>query len=428
MAPKIVLWLYHGEAPFDPRPPVDPGRSAQRRWLRPRLAIPGCLAASLLLAFTPARAQQPAAALRRALDRAVEEGIAAGVYPGAVVVIGRYDAVIYQRGYGHFTWSPESPVPDPDSSLFDLASLTKVVATLPAVMKLVESGAVDLDRPVQSYLPEFRGPGKEAVTVRHLLAHTSGLRAFLPLNELASDARSARRLVLEERLRWPPGSRVEYSDLNAMLLGWVVEEVSGTTLDRFAGEIHRELGMSQTMFNPPRPLWSRVVPVGVWRGTPVAGRVHDQNAARFGGVAGHAGLFSTGKDLARYARFILGALRGQRCGPLRPATVELFTRRVAGNRALGWEMNDTSTAENSGTLLSADAFGHTGFTGTLIWIDPAADLFVVFLTNRVYSPRTSRSIAKLKEIRARVTDAAVTLSAAFPANRDPGPAAGADCR
>lgn len=383
-----------------------------------------------LLLIAALEAQEPAMPPQTAVDRAVEDGIATGVYPGAVVVVGRHDRVIYQRGYGHFTWSVDSPVPDPDSSLFDLASLTKVVATLPAVMKLVETGAIELDRPVQFYLPEFRGAGKEAVTVRHLLAHTSGLRAFLPLDELASDPESARRLVLKEPLRWRPGSRVEYSDLNALLLGWIVEAVSGSTLDHFVMEIHRELGMQQTMFNPPRSIWRRVVPVGVWRGRPVAGKVHDQNAARLGGVAGHAGLFSTGKDLARYARFILGTLRGAECGPLKRSTVELFTRRAAANRALGWELNDSTTAENSGTLLSPAAFGHTGFTGTLIWIDPAVDLFVVFLTNRVYSPRPARSIAKLKEIRARVTDAAVTLSTAFPgADLGEGrPVLGTDCR
>ncbi len=382
--------------------------------------VPLCYrAVGLLLSVAALQAQEPGALARSAVDRAVEEGIAGGVYPGAVLVVGRHDRVIYQRGYGHFTWSPRSPVPDPDSSLFDLASLTKVVATLPAVMKLVETGALDLDRPVQFYLPEFRGKGKEAVTVRHLLAHTSGLRSFLPLDQLASDAETARRLVLAEPLRWPPGSRVEYSDLNAMLLGWIVEAVSGATLDRFAMEIHRELGMNQTMFNPPFSIWRRVVPVGIWRGTPVAGGVHDQNAARLGGVSGHAGLFSTGKDLARYARFILAALRGVECGPLKRSTVELFARRAATNRALGWELNDTTTSENSGTLLSSSALGHTGFTGTLIWIDPGNDLFVVFLTNRVYAPRTGHSIARLKEIRARVTDAAVALSTAFPIT-DPG--------
>ncbi len=388
-----------------------------------------CHAVGLLLSLAAA-AQEPAAQARTALDRAVEDGIASGVYPGAVVVIGRHDGIVYQRGYGHFTWSANSPVPDPDSSLFDLASLTKVVATLPAVMKLMETGAVDLDRPVQFYLPEFRGSGKEAVTLRHLLTHTSGLRAFLPLDQLASDAESARRLVLEEPLGWQPGSRVEYSDLNSMLLGWIVEAVSGSTLDRFVIEIHRELGMNQTMFNPPRSIWRRVVPVGVWRGTPVAGRVHDQNAALLGGVAGHAGLFSTGKDLARYARFVLGVLKGVACGPLQRVTVERFARRAVANRTLGWELNDTTTVGNSGTLLSPSAFGHTGFTGTLIWVDPVADLFVVFLTNRVYSPRTGNSITRLKEIRARVTDAAVELSTAF-ASADRGDrrsASSADCR
>lgn len=342
----------------------------------------------------------------------MEEGIRSGVFPGAVVVVGRRDTVLYAQGYGHFTWSAASPVPDPESTLFDLASLTKVVATLTAVMKLVEDRRLDLDRPVQSYLPDFRGAGKGGVTVRHLLDHTSGLRSFLPLNQLAADAGSARRLVLDEPLRRPPGSRVEYSDLNAMILGWIVEEVSGEALNHFAGRIFRRLGMRETRFNPPRAVWHRVAPVGVWRGSAVAGRVHDQNAAILGGVAGHAGLFSTGRDLARYAQALLRSLEGEGCGPFKRSTVEQFTTRSAENRALGWEMNDTTVTENSGVLLSPFALGHTGFTGTLIWVDPAQDFFLVFLTNRVFSPRTSRSLARLKEIRARVTDAAVTLARA----------------
>lgn len=361
-----------------------------------------------------ARAQGPPSA---ELDRVVMDGIRAGVYPAAVVVVGRHDTILHARGYGHFTWSAQSPVPSPDSSLFDLASLTKVVATTPAVMRLVEMGRVALDRPVREYLPEFAGNGKDAVTVRHLLSHTSGLRAWLDLPKETKDPAQARRRVLDEPLVRRPGTRApEYSDLNAMLLGWIVEAAAGMPLDRFVEEqVLRPLGMHETRYRPPRALHRRAVPNGLWRGTAVAGTVHDQNAALLGGVAGHAGLFSTGADLARYAQMWLSGGRGARCARVfSPETVALFSRRAAEGRALGWEMRDTTTADNAGLRLSASAVGHTGFTGTSLWIDPDQDLFVVVLTNRVYAPRAGRSITRIKEIRGKVADAAAGLAAAAP--------------
>ncbi len=345
------------------------------------------------------------------VDEAMEDGIRSGVYPGAVVVIGTGDSVLLARGYGHFTWSDASRVPDPDSTLFDLASLTKVVATTPTVMRLVDAGAIDLDMPVQSYLPDFKGDGKESVTVRSLLEHRSGLRAFLPLNDRSETAQEARRLVLEEELRWAPGSRVVYSDLNAMLLGWIVENASGQSLDSYAAaEVFRPIGMTRTMFKPPRSLVPSMAPVGLWRGHVIAGELHDQNAVRLGGVSGHAGLYSTGRDLALYAQVYLNGGRDRTGAQLfASATVLEFTQRGAGNRALGWEMRDTTDQSNSGRLLSVGAYGHGGYTGTSIWIDPSRDLFVIILTNRVFAPRTRRSITQLKAIRARVADAAVGL-------------------
>lgn len=345
------------------------------------------------------------------LEQAVRDGIEAGAFPGAVVVVGTRDSILLARGYGHFTWSQESPVPDPDSTLFDLASLTKVVATTPALMRLVESGKLDLDSPVQKYVPGFTGEGKEFVTVRHLLEHRSGLRAFLPLNERATDAAEARALVERESLRWKPASRVEYSDLNAMLAGWVVEGASGLPLDEYAmKEVFSPIGMRQTLFRPPRGLRARISPVGLWRGHVIAGELHDQNAVRLGGVSGHAGLYSTGLDLARYAQLLLNHGRGSRGQRhFDSTTVRAFTARGPGNRALGWEMRDTTDVANTGRLLSSSAFGHTGFTGTSIWIDPEEDLFVVVLTNRVFAPRTGRSFTILKEVRGKVADAAVAL-------------------
>jgi len=364
----------------------------------------------LLIAAVVAVSPPQGGAVAR-VDQAVRDGIRSGVFPGAVVVIGTSDTVLLAKGYGHFTWSDRSAVPDPDSTLFDLASLTKVVAATPAAMRLFEDGRLDLDAPIGRYLPQFAGGEKNRVTVRHLLEHRSGLRAFLPLNERASTADEAKRLVLTEPLRWPPGSRVEYSDLNAMLLGWVVEAVTQDTLSSFADSaVFGPIGMTETMYRPPRRLRSRIAPVGLWRGHVIAGELHDQNAVRLGGVSGHAGLYSTGTDLAHYAQVYLneGHVRGG-AALYQPATVGLFTRRGPGDRALGWEMRDTTERANTGTLLSAQAFGHTGYTGTSIWIDPVRDVFVIVLTNRVFAPRTGRSISRLKEIRAQIADAAVAL-------------------
>jgi CubicO group peptidase (beta-lactamase class C family) len=217
------------------------------------------------------------------------------------------DTVLLAKGYGRLTWSDTAATPSPDSTLYDLASLTKVIATTPAVMLLYERGLIQLDRPVNEYLPAFVGDGKDAVTVRHLLNHTSGLRAFLPLNTLTDNAEAARAAVMSERLRWRPGSRVEYSDLNAMLLGWVVEAVSETSLDVFVRrELYTPLGLTQTRYNLPREQRTRAAPINVWRGHPIQGVIHDQNAARLNGVSGHAGLYSTGRELARIAQWFLG--------------------------------------------------------------------------------------------------------------------------
>lgn len=383
-----------------------------------RLAVTIVVSLSLVGAGSARRLRTQVAGSAE-LDRAVIDGIRAGVYPGAVVVVGRHDTILLARGYGYFTWSARSQVPDPDSSLFDLASLTKVVATTPAVMKLLEAGKLELDRPVRDYLPDFAGTGKDAVTVRHLLSHTSGLRDWLDLSKETGDAFAARRRVMEEPLLRAPGSRVEYSDFNGMLLGWIVEAVSGLPLDRFAEDsVFVPLGMRDSRFRPARSLWRHTVPNGVWRGTPVAGSVHDQNAARLGGVAGHAGLFSTGMDLARYARVLLSRGRNAACTQVfRPGTVALFTRRAVEYRALGWELRDTVTAGSAGVRLSPSAFGHTGFTGTSMWIDPAQDLFVIILTNRVYAPRVGRSMTRIREIRGQVADAAVGLADRVPGRR-----------
>lgn len=348
-------------------------------------------------------------------DSAALGGIQQGIYPGAVLVVGRHDTILFAKGYGHLTWSATSPAVSVDSTFWDVASLTKVVATTPALMLLVEQGKVVLDSPVVRYLVEFNSPGTSGITVRHLLTHTSGLRATLPLRE-ARDSAAALRMVLTTVPIALPGTRMVYSDLNAILLGEIVRHVSGQTLDAFVTRaIYAPLGLDQQMlFRPPKRLVPRIAPTNLWRGHPIAGVVNDPSAGMLGGVSGNAGVFATARGLARFAQFMLdeGALPdGARL--LTKETVHQFTqtavpaRRGVSARTLGWEALPTGEETSSaGTLFGPHSYGHTGWTGTSLWIDPDRDLFVLLLTNRAYAPRVRGSFTKLKEVRGRVADAA----------------------
>ena len=351
---------------------------------------------------------RPLAAQFGALDSIVAEGARRGVYPGAAVVVGTSTAIVHSRGFGHFTWDPRSPEPDPATTMWDLASLTKVVATTAAAALLVDQGRLSLDAPVRRYLPRFAGGAKDQVTVRMLLDHTSGLPAWVDFARLTRDRDGALALLYATPLRRPPGTRAEYSDLNAILLGLVVERVAARPLERFTEDsIFAPLGMRSTRYLPPDSWRARVAPTGVWHGHPIAGEVNDQNSKRLGGVSGHAGLFASAADVARYAQWWL-----RRGSPLvRPATIDTFLSSdpAAGARLLGWESRTTDeyTPSPYGTLPTLRAYGHTGWTGTMLWIDPERDLFVVFLTNRAFGPRVAKPFTALHEIRAKVADAAV---------------------
>jgi CubicO group peptidase (beta-lactamase class C family) len=367
-----------------------------------------------MLALTTTAA--PAAAQSFAeVDRAVREGIQRGLYPGAVVIIGRRDSILYTRGYGHYTWSPASRVPDVDSTLWDVASITKVVATAATAMRLVDQGRLSLDAPVRRYLPRFSGGLKNQVTVRMLLDHTSGLKSYVPIYQRAGRSRSrAVDLLYAQPLLRPPGDSAEYSDLNALLLGMVIEKAAGMTLDKAAGkEVFQPLGMTHTMYRPPARLKRRIVPSGMWRGRPVPGDVNDQNAVAFGGVAGHAGVFSTAGDLALFAQVWLRGGAGPHGTWVKKGTMDQFLTRGprSGTRMLGWDTPDLEGEEPSiyGTLISRAAYGHTGFTGTELWVDPAHDLFLVFLTNRAFDPKIRDSLKELKLVRTAVSDAAIRL-------------------
>jgi CubicO group peptidase (beta-lactamase class C family) len=331
------------------------------------------------------------AARLRVIDRVVQHGIKAGGFPGAAVVVGRRGASVWHKGFGHLDWAKSSPAVSPSETIYDLASLTKVVGTTTAVMILYDEGLIGLDDPVSKYLPEFSGGLKDSVTIRLLLEHRSGLPPDRPLWRLASSPADARRIVLSASLDYRPGTRYVYSDLGAMTLAFIVEKVSGQPLDGFLHDrVYAPLGMSHTFFRPADSLKDEVAPTEVTppRGYPLQGEVHDENAYALGGVAGHAGLFSTAQDLAVFAQMMLNGGEYDGVRIVADSTVRLFTTRAAGNRALGWAMADGQWG--SGEFLSDQAYGHVGYTGTSLWIDPTRDMFVILLTNRVHAARARR--------------------------------------
>jgi CubicO group peptidase (beta-lactamase class C family) len=353
------------------------------------------------------------------VDSAAWQGIRKGLYPGAVVVIGRGDTVLYARGYGHLTWSASAAVPSPDSTLWDLASLTKVVGTTSVILRMVDAGILALDAAVSRYLPRFSGGEKDRVTVRMLLDHSSGLPPYAPFYRFAHSAGAAVDRLYAEPLLRAPGDSAEYSDLNAMLLGLLIEQVAARPLDQVVEtEVLLPLKMGRTMYRPPTALRKWIAPSGRYRGRPVRGEVNDQNAARLGGVAGHAGLFSTGADLGRFAQAWLRQGVGPEGRWVRGETMRLFLAPGArrGTRLLGWDSPTLDAPADDpsvfGTVFSPQVYGHTGWTGTELWVDPVRDLFLVFLTNRSYDPRTRRSLEKLRLLRARLSDA--TLRAVPP--------------
>jgi len=343
-----------------------------------------------------------------AIDRVVQRGVVAGGYPGAAVVVGRKGYAVWSRGFGTLDWRPGSLSVRPDETVYDLASLTKVVATTTAIMILFDEGKVSLDAPVSRYLPSFTGGNRDAVTIAHLLTHRAGLPAGLELWRKYRTVAEARAAVLAAPVPTVPGVRYEYSDLGPMLLAFVVEAVSAQAFDEFTQErIFTPLGMTKTGFRPSARNASLIAPTEISppRGYPLRGEVHDENAYRLGGVAGHAGLFSTAADLSVFAQMLLQGGRYGNARIVSDATVALFTKRTAGRRALGW---DTCEGEGGcGQHLTSRAFGHTGYTGTSLWIDPDHDLFVVLLSNRVHAPKARRPATVIMDVRHDLADAAV---------------------
>ena len=333
------------------------------------------------------------------IDDVVADAIAEKKLPGAVVLVGRNDKVVWRKAYGHRSLVPAREAMTLDT-VFDLASLTKVVATTTAAMSLIEDGRIRLTDTVASFIPEFAKYGKDRVTVRHLMTHMSGLRPDLDLGDQWAGHDAAIRLACEEVLTQAPGVKFVYSDINYFLLAEIVTRVSKQPFEQFVQErIFKKLGMKDTMFLPPAAMRARIAPTepcalpgGACTGTDATmlrGVVHDPTARRMGGVAGHAGLFSTADDLAKFCRMLLngGALPGG-ARILSPLTVARMTtpstpQHETNVRGLGWDM-DSSYSSNRGELLPFGSFGHTGFTGTSLWMDPATKTFVIILANRVH--------------------------------------------
>ena len=342
------------------------------------------------------------------IDRVVQHGIDAGGYPGAAVVVGRKGYSVWSKGFGALDWTAKGLPVTADKSIYDLASLTKVIATTTAIMVLYDEGKVALDAPVSRYIPSFSGGLKDQVTIKHLLTHRAGLPAGRELWRIASTPEAARAAVLASPIQCIPGNCYEYSDLGADILGFVAEAASGEPLNQFLEEkVYGPLGMNDTHFKPSASDALRTAPTEIAppRGYPLRGEVHDENAYALGGVAGHAGLFSTAADLSVFAQMLLegGQYGGKRI--IADSTVALFTHRAErGTRALGWDSCDGKGG--CGQYLSERAFGHTGFTGTSIWIDPDRQMFVILLTNRVHAAKAKRPSKVIADVRNDLSDAA----------------------
>lgn len=376
----------------------------------PRFLHIFCITASIAVICTSCLrwpdAPQPPQELVRTFDQGKLDAIGVAIHeargekrlPGGVLWLERQD-VSFHRAYGMASTRPVSTVAQGDT-IYDAASLTKVVATTPAVLLLHERGKLNVQDPVRVHLPEFTGQGREAITIRQLLTHTSGLRPDISVNGWSGHQECIAK-CMAELPRAAPDERFIYSDINFQLLDEVVRRVSKKRLDVFcAEEIFGPLKMHDTGYNPPAAKRTRIAPTTVTDGKALLGVVHDPRARKTSGIAGHAGLFTTAPDLARYARMLLqaGELDGVRL--FKPETVQLMTSvqtpsSLPARRGLGWDI-DTGYSSPRGHKFPLGSFGHTGFTGPSLWIDPHSKTFVVFLCNRVHPTERGPSVVPLR--------------------------------
>jgi beta-N-acetylhexosaminidase len=336
------------------------------------------------------------------LDSLMNSAISDSVFPGAELVIGKGGTVIYDKTFGRFRYDINSDTVF-KNTLYDLASLTKVVATTSAVMLLYDKGLLHLEDKVADYLPQFANHGKDEITIEQLLLHTSGLPAGKRFYYKSRTRNEVLRRIMNMKLISEPGEKYKYSDIGMIVLQQVIEKITRQSLDKFITEqLFNKIGLKHTMYNPSDSLKYKCAPTEIdtyWRMKQVQGTVHDETAALLNGVSGNAGLFSTAEDLAKFAQLLLD--KGECCNQqiIKKSTVELFTTKHSeSGRAYGWDTKSPKGYSSAGKLFSLNSFGHTGFTGTSIWIDKNRNLFVILLTNRVYPTRKNRKHIKFRPI------------------------------
>jgi CubicO group peptidase (beta-lactamase class C family) len=329
-----------------------------------------------------------------ALDRAVAAAIELELTPGAIIVAGHHDGTVFQKAYGHLTYQADAR-PVKLDTIYDLASLTKTIATTTSVMVLVDKGTLAVKDPVSKYLPGMNTPDKKGITIEQCLLHRAGFVADNPISDYKGAPAEALEKIYAGKLKYKPGTEYEYSDVGFIVLGEVIKAASGQPLNEFANRhVFEPLGMTDTMYLPPAKLRPRIAPTEKRNGQWIIGQVHDPRAYALGGFAGHAGVFSTGPDVARFCRMILnhGALDGRRILS-EHAVAEMTTPRPLKDRktgettirGYGLDIDSKYTDGPRGKRFEKDkTFGHTGYTGTSLWIDPLNDCFVVLLTNRVH--------------------------------------------
>jgi CubicO group peptidase (beta-lactamase class C family) len=335
-------------------------------------------------------------------DRArdvLRAAVADRAFPAAVIEVGTAGDVLWCEAFGRLSYEPDAP-PARDDTIFDLASLTKVLSTAPLMMQQVERGAIGLDDAVARFIAAWRGDDRESVTLRDLLAHASGLTAYLPLYRDHTGRAEFERTIATLPLEYPPRTKSIYSDLGFILLAFILEDLGGASLPERFDTLLRQMGnVERLQFKPP-PQWRRETApteVDMWRGRLLVGEVHDENAWALGGASGHAGLFGTAAAVGAHARHLLQVLSGRTGAFARETLVTFISRRPdipGSSRALAWDtMLPTSSC---GTRLSPRSFGHTGFTGTSLWVDPDRAIYIVLLTNRVHPTRTNDRITAVR--------------------------------
>ncbi len=335
------------------------------------------------------------------VDSLMYDAIKRRTFPGAQLLVARNGKAILNKCYGRFTYSPKSPEVN-YNTLYDLASLTKVLSTTTAAMILYEQGKLKLSDYVYKYLPEFDNNGKDKITIEQLLLHTSGLPAGHRFYKKFSARREVINAIMNEKLINEPGEKFVYSDLGMIVLQLVIEKITGMPLDKFVYDnVFSKLNLSHITYNPSQASKKFCAPTekdNYWRRKLVQGEVHDETAALLGGVSGNAGLFSNAEDIGVFVQMLLdgGVYKNKRI--LKKETIDFFTARRENDRALGWDTKSAEGYTSAGSLFSLNSFGHTGFTGTSIWVDKERKLFVILLTNRVYPTRKNREHIKFRPV------------------------------